>query len=224
MTVTSTRIEVADESEPRRCARCPRPARWTSSEDGGYWMTYCAGPTCSNHERICARCQRLFSRSDVGAGIKYCSLDCQLVVKRLERPRDRCAWCDVPRPDHKVTQGSWPYVCDSCVRPIKNVIHQLKNHHLTHEYGQRLRDSPRCEICNCDVLTPSRRGNDGKLRPQLVIDHDHRCCTRGYRSCGRCFRGFICHACNTAIGMLSDDPLIALSAAYYLDRTTAPLT
>lgn len=40
---------------------------------------------------------------------------------------------------------------------------------------------------------------------QVHIDHDHACC-RGRRSCGTCVRGLACHMCNTAVGLLGEDP------------------
>ncbi|MFI6049027.1 endonuclease domain-containing protein [Streptomyces violascens] len=28
------------------------------------------------------------------------------------------------------------------------------------------------------------------------VDHDHQCCGRGVKTCGRCVRGLLCHNCN----------------------------
>ena len=46
---------------------------------------------------------------------------------------------------------------------------------------------------------------DFEKKNAVHIDHDHNCC-RGRRSCGTCIRGLACNGCNTAIGLLGDDP------------------
>jgi hypothetical protein len=30
------------------------------------------------------------------------------------------------------------------------------------------------------------------------VDHDHACCQKKNRSCGKCIRGLLCHTCNIA--------------------------
>lgn len=54
-----------------------------------------------------------------------------------------------------------------------------------------------CYLCSepLDLVTPRK----------VHVDHDHRCCP-GNRSCRYCRRGVACHACNSAIGILRDDP------------------
>lgn len=43
---------------------------------------------------------------------------------------------------------------------------------------------------------------------RLHVDHDHTCCPPGSspRSCGGCVRAALCHECNTALGLLREDP------------------
>lgn len=79
-------------------------------------------------------------------------------------------------------------------------------------YGIRREDLDRmlarqggCAVCGCD---------DG----DWVVDHDHSCCA-GRFTCGACVRGILCRACNSALGMLREDPERALSAAAYLLST-----
>lgn len=51
----------------------------------------------------------------------------------------------------------------------------------------------------------------------LVIDHDHRCCP-GLTSCGGCVRGLLCNGCNTALGLVKDNPETVARMLDYLVR------
>ena len=50
---------------------------------------------------------------------------------------------------------------------------------------------------------------------RLTLDHDHNCCPQG-RSCHNCVRGILCHKCNTAAGLLNDDPNLMISLSMYV--------
>lgn len=62
-----------------------------------------------------------------------------------------------------------------------------------------------CAIC---------KGTSGTKR--FAVDHDHSCCPDIGTSCGKCIRGLLCSACNTALGSFRDDPAILWSAIHYL--------
>lgn len=83
-------------------------------------------------------------------------------------------------------------------------IPQWKKHGLTEDRWNKM--SKECEVC-------------GKTK-NLVIDHDHKCCSGEY-SCGKCVRGILCSRCNMAIGSFQDRVDLLNEAALYLSRTDA---
>jgi hypothetical protein len=70
----------------------------------------------------------------------------------------------------------------------------------------------RCAICR----RPEKALNRNGVVMQLHVDHDHRCCPGG-RSCGKCVRGLLCHACNSGGGKFGDDPALLRAAADYFE-------
>lgn len=77
------------------------------------------------------------------------------------------------------------------------------------QYKQMLEDQDgHCAIC---PATPEEVGT-------LCVDHDHDCCP-GEKTCGKCLRGLLCPACNTAIGLLNDDVVRIQSAVSYIIKT-----
>jgi len=88
----------------------------------------------------------------------------------------------------------------------KNAFHNAQQDHILSKYGisregveQMVARQGGCAVCSCQ---------DG----DWVVDHDHACCPGRY-TCGKCVRGILCRACNSALGMLREDPEMALSAA-----------
>lgn len=65
----------------------------------------------------------------------------------------------------------------------------------------------KCDVCDYAPEQPSN----------LCLDHDHKCCPGEY-SCGKCIRGLLCSSCNTALGMLKDDPVRIKKLIKYLGR------
>jgi hypothetical protein len=54
-------------------------------------------------------------------------------------------------------------------------------------------------------------------RTRLHFDHDHACCDSfPEKSCGRCFRGWLCGKCNKVLGMVEDSPEYLDTLATYL--------
>ena len=55
-----------------------------------------------------------------------------------------------------------------------------------------------------------------QTKEAINIDHDHSCCD-GTWSCGKCVRGILCNACNTALGLMQDNKKILNKAIKYLE-------
>lgn len=88
-----------------------------------------------------------------------------------------------------------------------NLARRLANYNLTeHAFTQMLDSQDGACICGTHIDVAS-----------AYIDHDHACCPRE-GSCGQCVRGLLCRNCNTALGLLKDDPNSALALANYLMR------
>jgi hypothetical protein len=82
---------------------------------------------------------------------------------------------------------------------------RFKRHNITKEYYDQLflKNNGMCWIC--------------KDYSAIHIDHDHSCCAGGW-SCGKCVRGLLCSNCNTAIGLLRDNPELLVEAIKYLNQ------
>lgn len=201
-----------------RCRRCPRPVMW--HRDQGCWARHCGGAKCTGRKRFCDECGKLFDKSGDDAGTKYCSTKCRGRIRaprRSDGDRPVCAWCNTAAvKGYRHPHPSWPYICATCTQPIERVVRQLRRHNVPHERARRLLTDPTCEVCGRDVLIAVRQISGGRTAAMLVVDHDHACCPRGPRSCGKCFRGLICRDCNLAAGMLRDDPVRTQALAEYL--------
>jgi hypothetical protein len=106
-----------------------------------------------------------------------------------------------------------PYSPES--RKKSNRKYRISSYGLTQEQFDGLLAAQQyaCGMCH----KPFEKG-------QLIhVDHDHACCQKKNRSCGRCIRGLLCHVCNIALGHIErryaiaraylDSPLVRLLAA-----------
>jgi hypothetical protein len=76
-----------------------------------------------------------------------------------------------------------------------------------------------CMNPGCSVDIAGTTWRDGKYRAKVHVDHDHACCAKA-TSCGKCIRGLLCSACNTALGMLRDDPRRISGLALYAEMSS----
>jgi hypothetical protein len=85
-------------------------------------------------------------------------------------------------------------------------FNRVCRYNLTNEKYQELLDKQNnsCKIClkSFTDITP-------------YIDHNHECCP-GQKTCGKCIRGLLCHACNNLLGNAKDNRETLLRAADYV--------
>lgn len=98
--------------------------------------------------------------------------------------------------------------CSVCIHASH--IERLFN--LSSDMYRRILDAQGggCAVCG---------GGPGVAGRSFHVDHDHSCCPESGRSCGNCIRGLLCNNCNTAVGLMRDDPARLRAAADYLDLT-----
>jgi|SRR6266702_2133022 len=162
-------------------------------------------------QMVCPQCGEAFIRIRTqGRAQIYCSRRCTMAAseqRKLDRnagvsPR-RCA-CGA-----EVTTKVGTPVCPDCrkdPRPsaqVRERARTLRAYGLTEADWDRLikRQGNRCAVCRTD--RPGGRGE------RWHIDHDH---VTGQ------VRGLLCGRCNSAIGLLQDDPEIIKAAARYVTK------
>lgn len=54
----------------------------------------------------------------------------------------------------------------------------------------------------------------------LEVDHDHKCCPRRKKTCGKCVRKILCHACNIRIAPFdyADSDWVIAAIDYVLEH------
>jgi hypothetical protein len=90
------------------------------------------------------------------------------------------------------------------LRKKHNRKYRITSYGLTLEDFARLREvqGNACAMCREPFA-------EGRL---IHVDHDHACCLEKNRSCGKCVRGLLCHACNVALGHI--ERRYAMARAY----------
>ena len=64
------------------------------------------------------------------------------------------------------------------------------------EYDAQLEEQGgHCALCD---------STDGDAGRRLHVDHDHKCCNKRIRTCGKCNRGLLCGPCNRKLAQVED--------------------
>lgn len=216
-TEENTRIRKARDGTTRRvCKECIRirarrkaagvePDRTATCRSCGVvWKASKFGTLPKFCQECAVRRQRNKSRANIGR-------------KRGQTPKGptyTCTACGVVSPT-PARAGMPPKLCDVCAN--QNILDQkralwvaknLKRYSLTAERFAALIEE---QGNTCAVCGTSQPGGGGRWH----IDHDHSCCGDG-TSCGECIRGLLCSKCNTALGLLDDEPGRLEAAVRYL--------
>lgn len=131
-----------------------------------------------------------------------------------------CKKCKEDKPvdsfkkDSKYIRG-YRNICKQCVAERqrtywKNNPEQYEKHILRVKSYDASRHKGSRHRIGADDFSEMLSKYDGKCwscktRDGSVVDHDHKCCPGAY-SCGKCVRGILCGQCNTALGLLADNP------------------
>jgi hypothetical protein len=82
-------------------------------------------------------------------------------------------------------------------------------------YNAVLREqSGGCAICG----TNEPGGNQNR---SFHFDHDRKCCP-GKKTCGKCLRGLLCSECNTALGLVKENPERLHAMVAYIAKYAPP--
>lgn len=178
---------------------------------------------------VCPYCEQEFTYQPKGGPRRvYCTPEHRVKAQqriRIDRAqqleRRRCARCKQTKPTAQFAGASTAY-CKPCFAeyerdrraagkastPDYTRIVTLRRYGLTPEKFDLILASQggRCAICRTDE--PGY--------PGWQVDHDHACCPRSKRSCGRCRRGILCSRCNFGVGNFRDDPAILRAALEYV--------
>lgn len=147
----------------------------------------CSVGDCSGVAHAQGLCGTHYARRTRGVRLR---LDDPIQVKN---PSRRCLVPDCERP------FSTNNLCGMHYQRKRN--YSLTVEEMVNLYGQP------CGICQEPPRATGRAHH---------VDHDHSCCPEPARSCGKCIRGVLCSACNTAIGSLKEDPELFRRALSYL--------
>lgn len=88
----------------------------------------------------------------------------------------------------------------------------IRHHGLTLAQYEALLDAQGGVCGICEAREPGGHGT-------WHIDHDHGCCPRKDRSCGRCVRGLLCNGCNLGLGKFRDNTETLRRAIAYLETS-----
>ncbi len=148
-----------------------------------------------SNSRKCARCLNVLELDQFMTGKNYCW--CKPCYRKYHREwyhRNKEKVADGQRKRHAANPAKY------------QALRRLRTRGVTQQQYESMLQAQRgvCAICS----RPETRKQCGKVAP-LCVDHDHK--TQQVRS-------LLCARCNSAIGLLFDDPVLLAKAALYLQQ------
>lgn len=163
-------------------------------------------------EYACSRCRATKPQAEFHRDARRPN-GLQSECKRCQRERHRDAYRANPEPmraKHRAAYKANPgprreysrkYQAANLGRVRENRVKRLYGLSLADVAAMLERQERSCAVCTRPISERTRK-----------IDHDHRTGT---------VRGLLCHACNTAIGLLRECPRTARAAADYITESAA---
>lgn len=196
---------------PTDCSFCGKsfPARaYLSGTTKG---KFCSRKCYNNSRREsvsvkCLSCGKNFEcwKSEIPTR-KFCSKKC-MTGNRWKDGKGKCAICGIEKPINEFSRSKNTFTgfdsrCKSCAVQRARRHYFLKKYNLTDDKIKEMSASQnhRCLICE------TKSDN-------LFVDHCHKSGT---------VRGLLCSLCNSAIGLLKENPESFRRAIAYLERTVA---
>jgi hypothetical protein len=130
------------------------------------------------------------------------------VLQRDGQGRKRCPRCTAWKPESEFAKSisTTDGLHKQCLRCGRDTALR-RNFSITIEDYEALLAA---QGGGCAICSARPEGSE------FAVDHDHACCPAKRKCCGKCVRGILCGWCNTALGMLRDDPERVRGALRYL--------
>jgi hypothetical protein len=190
----------------------------------------------ADETRTCPNCGTQFTVPEWSKK-KFCTLECSRHGRRHPYRRLRIATCDTCGTEFACVTTAARY----CSKKCSTAAHYRRDPQRQRQASERWEKKNQAQ--RRDYQNDWRRQKRSKVAQDLWerqdgccylcgrglgdiashIDHDHRCCGKGY-GCPICRRGLACRLCNYIVGQVEDDPMVLRRMADSLELAMADVT